>query len=85
MKPSGGAQTEDVRLMFEIARAQDYGYGYQVEVKASGGIRSLETVRTMWKSGATRVGASGTTKIVEEAETEKLGGKVGKDEGGNGY
>ncbi|KDN47135.1 deoxyribose-phosphate aldolase [Tilletiaria anomala UBC 951] len=59
-----GAKAEDVRLMYEIA--QRYGNG-KVEVKASGGIRSFETVKTMVAHGATRVGASGTKAIVAEA------------------
>lgn len=58
----GGAKPEDVRLMYEVARK------YNVEVKASGGIRSLETVKTMIANGATRVGASGTAQIIAEAQ-----------------
>ena len=36
-------------------------------VKASGGIRTLEDVRTMIAAGATRIGASASVKIVEAA------------------
>jgi deoxyribose-phosphate aldolase len=34
-------------------------------VKASGGIRSLDDLRTMAAAGATRIGASASVKIVE--------------------
>lgn len=62
-----GATKEDVRLMYEVATRTDLGWdGSKKEVKASGGIRSLETVHTMVKNGATRVGASGTKAIVEQ-------------------
>ena len=62
-----GAKEEDVRLMYEVATRTDLGWnGKEKEVKASGGIRSLETVHAMVKNGATRVGASGTKAIVEQ-------------------
>lgn len=62
-----GAKEEDVRLMYEVAKRKDLGWnGDEKEVKASGGIRSLETVHVMVKNGATRVGASGTRAIVEQ-------------------
>ncbi len=61
----GGAKPEDVRLMYEVA--QRYGKQTQVEVKASGGIRSFEAVKTMVANGATRVGASGTKSIIADA------------------
>ncbi|GAC72572.1 deoxyribose-phosphate aldolase [Moesziomyces antarcticus T-34] len=62
-----GATKEDVRLMYEVAKTQGLGWNpSDKEVKASGGIRSLETVHTMVKNGATRVGASGTKAIVEQ-------------------
>ncbi|TKY84924.1 hypothetical protein EX895_006004 [Sporisorium graminicola] len=62
-----GATKEDVRLMYEVAKRKDLGWnGDDKEVKASGGIRSLETVHVMVKNGATRVGASGTKAIVEQ-------------------
>lgn len=62
-----GATKEDVRLMYEVAKKEGLGWdGRSKEVKASGGIRSLETVHLMVKNGATRVGASGTKAIVEQ-------------------
>ena len=39
--------------------------GPDIGVKASGGIRTLEDVRTMTAAGATRIGASASVKIVE--------------------
>lgn len=68
----GGATAEAVRLISYIA--QPLG----VKVKASGGIRSLETVRRMVENGAERVGASGTKGIIEEA-------KGGKAQAATGY
>ncbi|UZJ56959.1 hypothetical protein CBS101457_006279 [Exobasidium rhododendri] len=56
----GGANAEDVRLMYEIASPQG------VKVKASGGIRSADKVKEMVLNGASRVGASGTKAIVAE-------------------
>ncbi|PWN88197.1 deoxyribose-phosphate aldolase [Acaromyces ingoldii] len=59
---TGGAKAEDIRLMYEIASKR------KVQVKASGAVRTLETVKTMVANGATRVGASGTKAIVAEAQ-----------------
>ncbi len=65
-----GAKEEDVRLMYEVARREDLGWdGKSKEVKASGGVRSLETVQAMVRNGATRVGASGTRAIVEQVRS----------------
>jgi deoxyribose-phosphate aldolase len=55
-----GATAEDVALM----RA---AVGDGMGVKAAGGIRTLDDVRKMVRAGATRVGASASVKIVEEA------------------
>ena len=53
----GGATAEDVSLMKEIV-------GGDMEVKASGGIRSREDALRMIQAGATRVGASASIAIV---------------------
>lgn len=53
----GGATAEDVTLMKEIV-------GGDMEVKASGGIRSREDALRMIQAGATRVGASASIAIV---------------------
>jgi len=39
-----------------------------MEVKASGGIRSFADARRMIEAGATRIGASASVAIVEEAQ-----------------
>jgi deoxyribose-phosphate aldolase len=59
---SGGATAEDVALM----RA---AVGAEMGIKAAGGIRSLEDVKKMVIAGATRIGASASVKIVEQART----------------
>ncbi len=55
---TGGATVEDVKLMKSIV-------GDKMEVKASGGIRDLETANKMIEAGATRLGTSSGIKIVE--------------------
>jgi deoxyribose-phosphate aldolase len=39
--------------------------GPELGVKASGGIRTLQDLKTMTAAGATRIGASASVKIVE--------------------
>lgn len=56
----GGASAKDVALMRRVV-------GPEMGVKASGGIRTLEDLRTMQAAGATRIGASASVKIVEAA------------------
>ncbi len=56
---TGGATVEDVRLMKKVV-------GDDLEVKASGGIRDLETFRKMIEAGATRIGTSSGVKIINE-------------------
>lgn len=53
-----GATTHDVSLMRDTV-------GPDMGVKASGGIRDLETAQAMIKAGATRIGASASVAIVE--------------------
>lgn len=57
---SAGATLDDVRLM--RARAEPH-----VQVKASGGIRTLDEVLAYRAAGATRIGTSGTIQILREA------------------
>lgn len=57
---TGGATVAAVRLMREVV-------GTEAEVKASGGVRLLEGVRELIANGATRVGASASTGIMEGA------------------
>ena len=54
---SGGATLDHVRLMSAST-------GPEVEVKASGGVRSSETARAMIEAGATRLGTSSGVEIV---------------------
>jgi deoxyribose-phosphate aldolase len=58
----GGATAEDVALMRRVVGA---GMG----VKASGGIRSYEDARKMIAAGASRIGASASVKIAQEADS----------------
>jgi len=58
---TGGATVADVALMAEVVR------GAGMEVKASGGIRSYSDAKAMIEAGATRLGASASIAIVQEA------------------
>ncbi len=53
----GGAAVEQVRTLHQAANGQ-------IEVKASGGIRTLEDARAMLEAGATRLGSSSSHDIV---------------------
>jgi deoxyribose-phosphate aldolase len=55
--PAGGATEHAVRLMAETV-------GPHVQVKASGGVRTLEQARTMMAAGATRLGVSGSRALL---------------------
>ena len=55
-----GASVEDVRRLVEWAKGE-------AQVKASGGIRSLQAARAMLDAGATRIGTSSSVSIVQEA------------------
>ena len=55
----GGATPEQVRTLREAAAGR-------IEVKASGGIRTLEQCRGLLEAGATRLGSSSSVQIVEE-------------------
>ncbi|WP_415669595.1 deoxyribose-phosphate aldolase, partial [Staphylococcus schleiferi] len=59
----GGATPEDVKLMKETV-------GDALEVKASGGVRSLEDFNAMVEAGATRVGASAGVQIMQGLESD---------------
>ena len=58
----GGATAEDVALMRRVV-------GQGMGVKASGGIRSYEDAKKMIAAGASRIGASASVKIAQEAES----------------
>jgi len=61
----GGATLEDVALMRRVV-------GPTVGVKAAGGIRTYEDARKMIEAGASRIGASGSVKIMEGAASRPL-------------
>jgi deoxyribose-phosphate aldolase len=54
---SGGATVEDIELIRKVV-------GQDMEIKASGGIRTKEDAEAMVKAGATRIGASASVAIV---------------------
>lgn len=56
-----GATVHDVALMRKVV-------GPDLGVKASGGVRSLDDVKSLAAAGATRIGASASVKIVEAAQ-----------------
>ncbi|HXH29725.1 MAG TPA: deoxyribose-phosphate aldolase [Bacteriovoracaceae bacterium] len=62
---NGGAATHDVKLMRSIV-------GFDIGVKASGGIRDAETAKAMIEAGATRLGTSASVEIVK-GQTAKSG------------
>ncbi len=66
---SGGATAEDVALMRAVV-------GSEIGVKAAGGIRNLEDLKKMVQAGATRIGASASVRILEEARMGSGEGKV---------
>jgi deoxyribose-phosphate aldolase len=57
---TAGATAEDVALMRAVV-------GSEMGVKAAGGVRSLDDVKKMVCAGATRIGASASVKIMEQA------------------
>jgi deoxyribose-phosphate aldolase len=63
---TGGATVNDVALMAEVVR------GAGMEVKASGGISSFSDARAMIEAGATRLGASASIGIVQEAKSTSI-------------
>ena len=63
---TGGATFEDVELMKKTV-------GDKAEVKASGGVKDLETAKKYIELGATRLGTSSGIAIVTGLESEKAG------------
>ncbi len=58
---SAGATVHDVRLMRDTV-------GPKMGVKAAGGIRTYQDAINMIEAGATRIGASASVKIIQEAQ-----------------
>ncbi len=63
---TGGATVSDVALMAEVVR------GAGMEVKASGGISSYDDAKAMIEAGATRLGASASIGIIQEAKATSV-------------
>jgi deoxyribose-phosphate aldolase len=63
---SGGATVSDVALLADAVR------GAGMEVKASGGISSYRDAKAMIEAGATRLGASASIGIVQEAKSTSM-------------
>lgn len=63
---TGGATVSDVALLAEVVR------GAGMEVKASGGISSYSDAKAMIEAGATRLGASASIGIVQEAKLTSM-------------
>ncbi|SHJ14628.1 deoxyribose-phosphate aldolase [Geosporobacter subterraneus DSM 17957] len=59
---TGGATVEDVKLMKQVV-------GDALEVKASGGIRNVNTALKMIEAGATRLGTSASVAIAKGIES----------------
>ncbi|MBC9733638.1 deoxyribose-phosphate aldolase [Nocardioides marmotae] len=64
--PSGGATEHAVRLMAQTVP--------DLQVKASGGVRTLEQARTMLAAGATRLGVSGSRALLGSGDQPASGG-----------
>ena len=60
---TGGAKAEDVALMKKTV-------GDRLQVKASGGIRTLADAKAMLDAGADRLGCSATVAIIKEFEAQ---------------
>jgi deoxyribose-phosphate aldolase len=63
---ASGATLEDLRLMRAAVSPA-------VEVKAAGGIRTLDAALAALEAGATRIGATATEAILEELRARRAG------------
>lgn len=61
---SGGAEDHDIRLMREQTKPS-------IQIKAAGGIRTLERALEARKLGCTRIGATATVSILERLKQER--------------
>jgi deoxyribose-phosphate aldolase len=61
---TGGAEVEDIKLMRKHCKPE-------IQVKAAGGIRSLERALEVKKLGCTRIGATATADILEALKNQK--------------
>lgn len=67
---AGGSSEHAVQLMAKTV-------GDKLGVKASGGIRTAETARTLWAAGATRFGVSATAAIAQNWGSTEAGSTAG--------
>jgi deoxyribose-phosphate aldolase len=65
--PSGGASVHAVALMHQAVGAAG------LEVKASGGVRTLQQARAMIEAGATRLGVSGSRALLTASDGQPSG------------
>jgi deoxyribose-phosphate aldolase len=72
-----GATHEDLRLM----RANT---SPPTQVKAAGGVRTLDALLEVMALGTTRIGATATAAIIDEFRARKAGGSVGAGAGAGG-
>jgi len=61
---TGGATVEDIRLMRNTV-------GSEMQIKASGGIRTLTDAQAMIEAGADRLGCSASAAILQEYQKQK--------------
>lgn len=75
---SGGQATEgDVRLMWNAVRRYNADGAVNVRVKASGGVRTLESCLRMFRAGAERIGTSSGVALVTEQRSPLLSDEKG--------
>jgi deoxyribose-phosphate aldolase len=65
----GGATPADIRLMRAAVSPH-------VEVKAAGGVRSLDTLLSLYEAGATRFGATATEAILDDFAARSRGERM---------
>jgi deoxyribose-phosphate aldolase len=73
---AAGATVEDITLMRNIV-------GDQLGVKASGGVRTLATLRNMVNAGASRIGTSSGVSILEELANSITENELSREQSGN--
>lgn len=66
---SSGATIEDLKLMRKACSEK-------VQIKAAGGVRTLDAALAVRKAGAARFGATATKVILDEAKARKEAGKL---------
>lgn len=69
-----GATLEDLRLMRRSVSEK-------VQIKAAGGVRTLDALLAVIEAGVTRCGATATAKILDEFKARSAGGQISTGEG----